>query len=83
MPERAGSKKDVKEPSSENEDQVDSPVTGLLTANEITKSDVKEMKSNGNKADVTESTIMKAIRKRASYFRANAEYAILFLILDA
>ncbi|XP_031373904.1 ABC transporter F family member 4 isoform X1 [Punica granatum] len=72
-PERLESKKDIKEPSSESEDKMeDSPVMGLLTAREVTKSN-KEMKGNGSKAEITESTILKAIRKRASYFKANAE----------
>lgn len=82
MPERLEPNKNVKEPSSDNEDKMeDSPVMGLLTVNEIIRSDAKTMKGDGDKADIAESAIVKAITKRASYFRANAEYVILFLMM--
>ncbi|KAK4756221.1 hypothetical protein SAY87_006348 [Trapa incisa] len=72
LPELLESKKDVRGSSSENSDKLDSPVRGNLTSNKIT-SDAKDMKDNGAKADITKSTLMKALQKRSSYFRSNAE----------
>ncbi|PPD80013.1 hypothetical protein GOBAR_DD23047 [Gossypium barbadense] len=61
-------KKEVKEPCSEDEEKLDgSPVLGLLAGHKTTKVENKETK------EVSESTIQKAIRKRASYLEANSD----------
>lgn len=61
-------KKEVKEPCSEDEEKLDgSPVFGLLAGHKTTKVESKETK------EVSESTIQKAISKRASYLEANSE----------
>ncbi|KAK4747334.1 hypothetical protein SAY87_026371 [Trapa incisa] len=44
-----------------------------LEFKKITTSDAVDMKGNGTKSDITKSTIMKAIQKRAFYIRSNAE----------
>ncbi|EOY16256.1 Uncharacterized protein TCM_035094 isoform 1 [Theobroma cacao] len=67
------SKKDVKEAFSEDEEKLeDSPVLGLLTGHKTTKTETMETETKENK-DVFESTIKKAIKKRASYVEANSE----------
>lgn len=54
---------------------------GLMTTQKIIKADTKGTESNGNKGDITESTILKAIKKRAAYFKSNAEYGLPLPIL--
>ncbi|MBA0661465.1 hypothetical protein Goklo_005757 [Gossypium klotzschianum] len=67
-PEEREPKKEVKEPCSEDEEKLDgSPVLGLLAGHKTTKVKNKETK------EVSESTIQKAIRKRASYLEANSD----------
>ncbi|TYJ29117.1 hypothetical protein E1A91_A06G048300v1 [Gossypium mustelinum] len=67
-PKERESKKEVKEPCSEDEEKLDgSPVLGLLAGHKTTKVENKETK------EVSESTIQKAIRKRASYLEANSD----------
>ncbi|XP_057974023.1 uncharacterized protein LOC131161964 isoform X1 [Malania oleifera] len=73
-PEGAKLKKVVKEPSSEGEEKMeDSPVMGLLTGQKKTKSETEEAKATKNKVALSESTIKKAILKRASHIRENSE----------
>ncbi|KAI3442715.1 CHZ domain-containing protein [Psidium guajava] len=68
------SKNEVKKSNSGSEEKMeDSPVMGLLTAKKALHSEDEKNQGNGNKADVTESMINKAIKKRAAYFRANSE----------
>jgi methionine synthase II (cobalamin-independent) len=55
-------------------DSEDSPVMGLLTGHKTTKSGTEENEISGNNEAPSESTIKKAIRKRASYVKANSEY---------
>ncbi|KAE8077437.1 hypothetical protein FH972_016002 [Carpinus fangiana] len=54
-------------------DSEDSPVMGLLTGHKTTKSGTDENEISGNNEAPSESTIKKAIRKRASYVKANSE----------
>lgn len=82
MAEAVEPKKETVESVSENEDKMeDSPVMGLLTAQKVTKADTKGTERNENRAEITEGIILKAIKKRATYFRANAEYGPPFPIL--
>lgn len=60
------SKKDEK-------DSGDSPVMGLLTGHRTTKAESEETKARGSKEVPSESTIKKAIRKRAPYIQAKSE----------
>ncbi|XP_021285403.1 DNA ligase 1 isoform X3 [Herrania umbratica] len=72
-PKARQSKKDVKEAFSEDEEKLeDSPVLGLLTGHKTTKTETTETETKENK-DVSESTIKKAIKKRASYVEANSD----------
>lgn len=74
-PETVKSKKEVKEPNSADEEKMEgSPVLGLMTGQKTAKSETEETLSKENKAVPSESTIRKAIRKRASYFKAKSEY---------
>ncbi|KAF5442498.1 hypothetical protein F2P56_035150 [Juglans regia] len=59
------SKKDVK-------DSEETPVMGLLTRHKTTKAGCEETKASENKEVPSESTIKKAVRKRASYIKANS-----------
>ncbi|KAE8715453.1 auxin-induced protein 5NG4 [Hibiscus syriacus] len=61
------SKKDTKEPCSEDDKLEESPVLGLLSGQKTKKAENKENK------EVSESTIKKAIRNRASYVKANSD----------
>ena len=75
-------KKDVKEASSEDEEKMeDSPVMGLLTEHKKTKVQTKKSQVVEKKKIPTESTIKEAVKKRASYLKANSEYVILFEML--
>lgn len=53
----------------------DSPVLGLLNEEKPFKNETKEAGGNGKKAVPSETIIKKAIRNRASYVKANSEYA--------
>lgn len=78
------SKTEVKKSNSGSEEKMeDSPVMGLLTAKKVLHSAAEKTQGNGSKANITESTINKAIKKRAAYFRANSEYDYLFLLFLA
>ncbi|KAG5525035.1 hypothetical protein RHGRI_031653 [Rhododendron griersonianum] len=67
-------KEDVKVPSSEDEEKMeDSPVMGLLTGNKKTKVQTKETQGVEKMEVPTESTIKEAIKKRASYLKANSD----------
>ncbi|KAK3230667.1 hypothetical protein Dsin_002548 [Dipteronia sinensis] len=73
-PEGHQSTKDVKEPCSEDAEKPDdSPVLGLLTGHEMTKSENEESEGDLSKELPSESIIKKAIRKRAAYVKANSE----------
>lgn len=75
-PEVCQSEKEVKESCPEGAEKMeDSPVLGLMTGQKTTKSKAEETQSDGNKEVPSESTIKKAIRKRATYVKANSEYA--------
>ncbi|RVX22611.1 hypothetical protein CK203_012547 [Vitis vinifera] len=63
-PETVKSKKEVKEPSSGDEEKIEgSPVLGLMTGQKIAKSETEETQGKENKEVPSESTIKKAIRK--------------------
>ncbi|XVE55355.1 hypothetical protein DITRI_Ditri03aG0152000 [Diplodiscus trichospermus] len=64
-------KKDRKEACSEDEKLEESPVLGLLTGHKTTTENAKTEKKDNK--EVSESTIQKAIRKRALYIKANSE----------
>ncbi|XP_057505097.1 KNR4/SMI1 homolog isoform X2 [Actinidia eriantha] len=67
-------KKDVKESSSEDEEKMeDSPVMGLLTELKKTKVQTKISQVVEKKKIPTESTIKEAVKKRASYLKANSD----------
>lgn len=53
----------------------DSPVLGLLKEQKGVKLGTKEAEGNGRKIVPSEALIKKAVRKRSSYIKANAEYA--------
>ncbi|KAJ4700658.1 DNA ligase 1-like isoform X1 [Melia azedarach] len=73
-PEVCQSEKEVKESCPEGAEKMeDSPVLGLMTGQKTTKSKAEETQSDGNKEVPSESTIKKAIRKRATYVKANSE----------
>ncbi|XP_039003229.1 nucleolar protein 12-like [Hibiscus syriacus] len=61
------SKKDTKEPCSEDDKLEESPVLGLLSGPKTMKAENKENK------EVSESTIKKSIRNRASYVKDNSD----------
>ncbi|GFY96645.1 hypothetical protein Acr_11g0009510 [Actinidia rufa] len=67
-------KKDVKEASSEDEEKMeDSPVMGLLTELKKTKVQTKKSQVVEKEKIPTESTIKEAVKKRASYLKANSD----------
>lgn len=73
-PEGHESRNDIKESYSEDEQKMeDSPVMGLLTGKKPPKSETKETVDDGNKEVPSESSIKKALLKRASYIKANSE----------
>lgn len=75
-PEECQPRKDEKEPESDDTDgKEDSPVMGLLTVEKKSGSKIKESEGTENKKHPSESTIKKAVRKRAAYVQANSEYA--------
>ncbi|GFS36511.1 hypothetical protein Acr_00g0046400 [Actinidia rufa] len=72
-PEKEQMKKDVKEASSEDEEKMeDSPVMGLLTEHKKAKVQTKKSQVVEKKKIPTESTIKEAVKKRASYLKANS-----------
>ncbi|XP_057993909.1 uncharacterized protein LOC110643824 isoform X2 [Hevea brasiliensis] len=73
-PEGYESKNDIKEPYSEDEEKIeDSPVMGLLTGKKTPKSEAEETLVDKNKEVPSESSIKKALLKRASYVKDNSE----------
>ncbi|XP_023636419.1 DNA ligase 1 [Capsella rubella] len=66
-------KKDVKEDRTGDDDKAeDSPVMGLLTEDNTSKS-VAEQTNDEDSKEVLQSDIKKALRKRSSYINANSE----------
>lgn len=59
----------------DEEKMEDSPVLGLLKEQKKVKPETKDDKGNGTKEVLSEALIKKAVRKRSSYIKANAEYA--------
>lgn len=73
-PEKEEMKKDVEESSSEDEDKMeDSPVMGLLTEHKKSKVQTKETRAIEKKEVPSEGTIKEAVKKRASYLKANSD----------
>lgn len=73
-PEEHETKEDAKELDSHDEEKMeDSPVMGLLTGNKSTKSGNLEAQGNKKKEIPSETTVKKAIWKRAAYLRAKSE----------
>ncbi|KAI8004595.1 hypothetical protein LOK49_LG08G01610 [Camellia lanceoleosa] len=73
-PEKEEMKKDVEESSSEDEDKMeDSPVMGLLTEHKKSKVQNKETRAVEKKEVPSEGTIKAAVKKRASYLKANSD----------
>ena len=71
--------KDAKDLCPEDEEKMeDSPVLGLLKEQKRAKLETKDDKGNGTKVVPSEALIKKAVRKRSSYIKANAEYAADF-----
>lgn len=71
--------KDAKDLCPEDEEKMeDSPVLGLLKEQKRAKLETKDDKGNGTKVVPIEALIKKAVRKRSSYIKANAEYAADF-----
>jgi len=56
----------------------DSPVLGLLKEQKGGKQETKIAEGNGKKIVPNETLIKKAIKKRSSYLKANAEYVVDF-----
>jgi hypothetical protein len=67
--------KDEKDLPEDKEKMEDSPVLGLLKEQKDVKQETKKEEGNGKKIVPSENLIKKAIRKRSSYLKANAEYA--------
>lgn len=67
--------KDEKDVPDDDEKMEDSPVLGLLKEQNKVKQEAKKEEGNGKKVVPNEALIKKAIRKRSSYLRDNAEYA--------
>ncbi|RDX71877.1 hypothetical protein CR513_48716 [Mucuna pruriens] len=66
--------KDVNNLCPEDEEKIeDSPVLGLLKEQKRAKVETKDDKGNGTKVVLSEALIKKAVRKRSSYIKANAE----------
>ncbi|KAL2638219.1 hypothetical protein AAZV13_06G102900 [Glycine max] len=66
--------KDAKDLCPEDEEKMeDSPVLGLLKEQKRAKLETKDDKGNGTKVVPIEALIKKAVRKRSSYIKANAE----------
>ncbi|GAV84119.1 CHZ domain-containing protein [Cephalotus follicularis] len=73
-PKGGKSGKFVKESSSEDEEKMNySPVLGLLDGGKTIKAEAKEAQSVQNKEIPSETTVARAIRKRASYIKANSD----------
>ncbi|KAH1245342.1 hypothetical protein GmHk_06G015703 [Glycine max] len=66
--------KDAKDLCPEDEEKMeDSPVLGLLKEQKRAKLETKDDKGNGTKVVPIEALIKKAVRKRSSYIKANAD----------
>ncbi|XP_027334584.1 myb-like protein X isoform X5 [Abrus precatorius] len=66
--------KDAKDICPEDEEKMeDSPVLGLLKEQKGVKLETKDDKGNGKKVVPSEALIKKAVRKRSSYIKTNAE----------
>ncbi|KAK2442209.1 glutamic acid-rich protein [Trifolium repens] len=65
--------KDEKDIPEDKEKMEDSPVLGLLKEQKDVKQETKKEEGNGKKIVPSENLIKKAIRKRSSYLKANAE----------
>ncbi|KFK36197.1 hypothetical protein AALP_AA4G090500 [Arabis alpina] len=72
-------KKDVNEETGDDEKAKGSPEMGLLTAENTSKAVAGGIKDEGNK-EALMSDIRKALRKRTSYIRANAEKITMALL---
>ncbi|XP_014502070.1 DNA ligase 1 [Vigna radiata var. radiata] len=73
-PKKKSELKDEKDVCLEDEEKMeDSPVLGLLKEQKRAKLETRDDKGNGNKVVLSEALIMKAVRKRSSYIKANAE----------
>ncbi|GLT47095.1 hypothetical protein SLA2020_208140 [Shorea laevis] len=73
LPKGRQSKKEVKEPHSEDEQKMeDSPVMGLLSRHKTASTEINKAEHEETK-EVSEGEIKKAIRKRASYVVANSD----------
>lgn len=66
--------KDEKDLTEDEEKMEDSPVLGLLKEQKRVKNETKKAEGNGKKVVPNEALIKKAIIKRSSYLKANAEY---------
>ncbi|XP_058768099.1 uncharacterized protein LOC131641810 [Vicia villosa] len=65
--------KDEKDVPDDDEKMEDSPVLGLLKEQKKVKQEAKKEEGNGKKVVPNEALIKKAIRKRSSYLKDNAE----------
>ncbi|XP_020877465.1 DNA ligase 1 isoform X2 [Arabidopsis lyrata subsp. lyrata] len=73
-------KKDVKEDTTGDDEKTeDSPVMGLLTEENTSQSVAEQTKDEDSK-EVLQSDIKKALRKRASYIKANSEKITMGLL---
>jgi len=70
--------KDEKDLLEDEEKMEDSPVLGLLKEQKGGKQETKIAEGNGKKIVPNEALIKKAIKKRTSYLKANAEYVVEF-----
>ncbi|OVA10415.1 hypothetical protein BVC80_917g20 [Macleaya cordata] len=78
VPEVLQTRKEVKASISEDEEKTQgSPVLGLLSGDEKNKHETEDTQSVKSEKAPTENTIKNAIKKRASYFRANSEQVTL------
>lgn len=66
--------KEEKDVLDDDEKMEDSPVLGLLKEQKRVKQESKKEEGNGKKVVPNEALIKKAIRKRSSYLKDNAEY---------
>lgn len=72
--------KDVKEPNTKEEGKMEeSPVMGLLTESKSPETRVEEIEDTKKNESPSEITVKEAMSKRAAYFKANSEYALVFL----
>lgn len=70
--------RDVKESNTKEEGKMEeSPVMGLLTESESPENTVVETEDTPKNETPSEVTVKEAMRKRAAYFKANSEYALV------